>query len=269
MALNRSELKTKFKNGSRPSQTQFGQFIDAGINLADDGIEVFPNGISFSKGGTSNYQGPTYQIKFGDTTINTLEFCHNGQKMKALLTLSDAGVTTGGMVVEGRLSAKKTFGVFSQADVAGAPSPSQAVQSPLTGDGTWQTILHTSKICQAYQIVAQLDTSYNDQNPADDTTDSMLMAYALTSASAVKDLNSVSVITRMVNSVANLFKKAFGISNTKIQYAQAYSDWLNNKIKIKWVEDGDSYYLQMRAETGKIYYSITCLWDKGYVQKNS
>lgn len=269
MALNRSELKTKFKNGSRPNQTHFGQLIDAGINFTDDGIQILPDGICFSKGGTSNYDGKKYQIKFGDDTINTLEFCRNWQKPRPLLTLADTGLTTGAMIVEGSLTAKRRSGIFSQVDVAGAPKPSDTSSSPLTGNGSWQTILHTAKICQAYEVVAQLYTAGRNHSPSSETTDSMLIAHVLTSASVITDPGRISVFTRVVDWVAKVFKKVFGISHTKIRFVQAYSDWLNNRIKIKWVEGKDSYSLQIKAQSGKIYYSVTCLWDKEFVPNHS
>jgi hypothetical protein len=149
------------------------------------------------------------------------------------------------------------LGSFTQKNVLNPPPKAPKPANPVIGDGSWHTILYTPKICQTYEIVAQLEGNAN----------AMLLAFASTSESQTTDpkTDKKSALTRMIDNVGNFVQKLFGIANTKINVTQSYSDWLNDRIRIKWVEDDDSYSLQVKAASGHIYYAITQLWGADFI----
>jgi hypothetical protein len=261
MALNRDALKKRFRDGSRPGQADFKEFIDAGINMADDGIGLLNDGIKLSKRAVYPATGTAFKIEFGDDTINTLEV-HHAQSNPAttappLLSVSAAGLSVAGITINGTAAMNGRRGNFTQSDVSNPPSHIPKETSPAVADNSWKTILYTRKVCQAFEIVAQLEGS----------NQSMLVAFATTSESANTDRNTdkQSIFSSVINSVGTFVKKIFGISNTKIRVTQSYSDWLKDSIKIKWVENYNSYSLQVKAESGNIYYAITQLWGADFM----
>src|ERR1700761_4627042 len=100
MALKRDALKQKFRNGSRPTEKDFNNFIDSSIILEDDGIEFFDNGLKLTKRATSVEKGAVYQIQFGDTQINNLEFSYaEDAKSTLLLGINQQGISTNKITV--------------------------------------------------------------------------------------------------------------------------------------------------------------------------
>jgi hypothetical protein len=265
MALKRDVLKQKFRNGSRPTEKDFNTFIDSSIILEDDGIEFTDNGLKLTKRASSIDESTAYQIQFGDTQINNLQFSYaEDAKSTLLLGINQQGISTNQITVDGDAVLRGRQGNFTQANVDAPPHPKKTTPlpvppNPLSCDGTWQTILYTKKICQAYEIVAQLDGM----------SKSVLVAIASTSESAVIDKNTDKrfFLTKIVDPVANLVKRLFNITNTKVNKTQCYSDWLSGRIKIKWVENYNSYSLQVKADVGDVYYSITQLWGDNYIAR--
>lgn len=261
MALPRQILKSKFRNGSRPSQNDFNDLIDSDINLQDDGIGFFAHGIKLTKPGTGDKNDTSYQIQFGDASRNTLEFYHENDTSASFLSIGSAGISTKGITADGQISMRARRGSFTQKNVLDSPPKQPNVLNPVNGNNSWHTILYTSKICQAYEVVAQLV----GDNQA------MLVACASTSASPVTDKNTdkQSLFSRIIDVVGNFVKKLFRTSNTKINITQSYSDWLSDRIQIKWVENYNSYSLQVKARDGHIYYSITQLWGADFITENN
>jgi hypothetical protein len=260
MALPRKKLKEKFRNGARPSQKDFNDLIDSDINSEDDGIEFFEDGIKLSRPAPDNKtdkkNDADYQIQFGDASRNTLGFYHESDISGPYLSIAPAGILTKGITAQGEVSMRARRGNFTQKDVLGQPPRPPHVSSPVTADNNWHTILYTSKICQAYEVVAQLDGDCQ----------AMVVALVSTSQSPVTDKNTdkQSLVSRIVDSVANFVKRLLNISNTKIKITQSYSDWLSDKVRMKWVENYNSYSLQVKANSGHIYYSITQLWGPDF-----
>lgn len=263
MALNRDALKKRFRDGSRPSASDFEQLIDSGVNSVDDGIAFLNDGIKLSKRSKSTNTGPAYKLEFGDDDINTLEVYHvqnspskQDDSSNPVLSIGEDGLSTSKIVVDGLDIRKTIWGTFTQDDVSNPPSGPPRITNPIACNGSWHTILYTRKICQAYEIVAQLDGDGK----------SMLVAVASTSEST----NTVGEkwLGRVKNKVAYLFTKLFGISNNKVRATQSYSDWLTGRIAIKWVENDSSYSLQVKSKSGKIYYAITQLWGDNFIPGN-
>jgi hypothetical protein len=260
MALPREKLKKKFRNGSRPNQDDFNDLINSDINSEDDGIEFFDDGMKLTKPATDNKNDSSYQVQFGDASRTTLGFYHENDTSGPYLSIASAGISTKGITAAGQVSMRARRGSFTQTNVLDSPPKQPHVANPVIADDSWHTILYTSKICQAYEVVAQLV----GDNQA------MLVAFASTSQSPVTDKNTdeQSLFSRITNAVGNFVKKLFAISNTKINVTQSYSDWLSDRIRIKWVENYNSYSLQMKAGEGEIYYSITQLWDTDFITGN-
>jgi hypothetical protein len=181
-----------------------------------------------------------------------------------LLSISDAGLSVTGITVNGVVSMKTRRGSFTQTNVLKAPA-----NDPADPNDIWQTILHTAKDCQAYEIVAQLEDGVT--NPKFASTKCMLVAYASTSQSPVTNENEErqSDIELLWDKLETYVKGIFGITNHKIKVIQSYSAWGKNRIRLKWVENYDSYSLQVKADTGKVYYAITQLWGPDFIAQNS
>jgi hypothetical protein len=270
MALKRDSLRQMFRNGARPAEKDFKAFIESSIIFGDDGINLIDdgrkNGLKLTKSAASDdKKGETYQIQFGDDQIHTLQFSHAGDTGSAAvisLGINQQGISTNNVTVNGKAVIQARQGSFTQAnaDPPLQPKKGEVKPSPLACDGTWQTILYTKKICQAYEVVAQL----TGDNQA------MFVACVSTSQSPVTDKNTdkQSVFSKITEAVGNFIKKLFNISSTKIKITQSYSDWLSDRIRMRWVENYNSYSLQVMASSGDVYYSITQLWGNNYVNQN-
>src|SRR5579863_4825279 len=117
MTLKRDTLKKQFRNGARPAEKDFGNFIESSIILEDDGIEFFDNGLKLTKRATSTDKGASYNIQFGDAQINNLEFSYaEDAKATLLLGINQQGVTTNKLAVTGPAAMQARQGTFTQQD---------------------------------------------------------------------------------------------------------------------------------------------------------
>lgn len=240
---NRSTLKHFFRKGALPSENQFGDLIDSMLNMIDEGFYKSPeNGweisslgdhgslISFSRNNDPTH--PVWTISY-DPSKTKLLILNKDKKEKSVLSLGP----------DGRVGVNKQE-PQSQLDVNGVVTSTGRLgayqQGFVPADGKWHRITDALYGCQAFEVIAGAGKKKTGM-------------YALMHAFAVNTFNPKGLFFNFLN-----LKK-------RIRYHQAYYRSLSNKLKLRWVGENRSYYLELKSngDYGKgirIKYSITNLW---------
>lgn len=244
---NRDTLKNFFKKGSLPSEEQFGDLIDSTLNMVDEGfskthengLEIVSHGdhetvVSFFKG--NDPDRPTWSMGHG-RSADSLLFRNrksNADRSPALTLAPDGrvGVNTDtpawDLDVKGVIRAEGRIGV----------NPTRETEVP--ADGTWHSITDPLNGCHAFEVMAGVGKKKSGK-------------YALMHAIAVNVFNPRGFLFNLFN-----LKK-------RIRYSQSYYCSLGDKLKLRWYQDGQHYYLQLRTNTDygvgiRIRYYLTRLW---------
>ncbi|MDN3643355.1 hypothetical protein QWY87_11620 [Lutimonas halocynthiae] len=238
--LNRQSLKSLFKNGKRPNETNFASLIDSTLNQVDDGISRnIEEGLILSPKGKDAVR----LISFKDKIQNRLskwgiDYVQKGSEGLAFvepvsvdkeatrLFLAKGGNLGVGtekprtsLEVNGILSAESRIGTYRL--------------SKVPADGKWHTILSNLNGYSAFEIVAQVGKPKSGRH-------ALLHAHALST---------------------------YGKSRSRIRKTQArYKWWWWDKINLRWTGDTYNYQLQIKTRSNygsdqDIKYYITKLWD--------
>jgi len=237
---NRPTLKNYFKNGTRPSEENFGSLIDSMINKVDDGISKNPNdglllapeyekseralsfinriGGEYPNWSVSLVQGEDpglgiVQPKSKDNTKDeTRLFFHKNGNIGVHNTSPKTDLE-----VDGILGMQSRVGTYKLATVV--------------ADGKWHTILDNQEGSNAYEVVAHVGKKGTGR-------------HALLHATALS---------------------VFG--QNRIRRTQTWFGWWWwDRLAIRWKGSQKGYKLQLktRSDYGKsieIKYYITCLWN--------
>lgn len=236
--LGRASLKSIFRNGSRPNESNFSSLIDSVINKVDDGISknikdgliIAPESdesdrlVSFYE--KINHETPSWSIELenGDSKGLSISETENDSTSKSRIFLEkdgNTGINTQtprtDLEVDGILGMKNRVGTYKLATVP--------------ADGKWHDVITNLNGCQAFEIIAQVGKEKTGK-------------YALAHAHAIS---------------------TFGKSRSKIKMTQAHYGWCWNKISLRWKGSTFKYKLQIRTRSNygneQIKFSITNLWN--------
>lgn len=238
----RKTLKSLFKNGSLPTESNFEDIIDSSINKIDDGLsKSMEDGLMLSPIGDAKKvlsifykitdSEPEWSINLEEKKVKEslnrqLSFTHEGLK-KPLLTLTNEGKvginndqpqTT--LDVDGFVGSKGRLGTAAEKSTAPA-------------DGKWHTIVGGLNHCNVFEVIARTGIHKSGKHA-------------------------------LIHAIAS---SAYGNSHHRIKRLNTrFSLWRPIKIKLRWVGTTYNYALQIRTTQNlgkgvKIKYFITQLWN--------
>ncbi len=239
--LNRQSLKTLFKAGARPKESNFSSLIDSTINKLDDGISKnMEDGLMLSPEGKESdrvlsvFESIEDELPQWSVTLDEEE--DKGLSIIAPVTKTEAtnvihfqktghvGIGTKTpkttLEVDGVLGTNTRIGTYKLASVP--------------ADGNWHDILTHLDGCVAFEVLAQVGKEKTGK-------------YALLHAHALS---------------------TFGKSHHKIRKTQAHYGWFWNKIDIRFSGTTYNFKLQLKTRSNYgnsqvIHFHITKLWDNG------
>jgi len=238
----RNTLKNYFKKGDIPSEAEFENLIDSGINKIDDGFsKTRKDGLMISNvGGTENlisfyeeFQDENAQWVISinregvvDEDKNDLQIKHPESNMP-LLTINKKdriGINKPKpqqeLDVNGWIASKGRIGNYAD-------------ENTVPADGTWYPITPALNYCQAFEIVAR---------------------------TGIKDTGKHAIMHAIAVS-------AYGNSSSSIRKTRScYNIWKPVKLQLRWVGTAHKYQLEMRCKQNlgsdvEIKYYITHLWS--------
>jgi len=238
---NRETLKNYFKNGTRPSEENFGSLIDSMINKADDGISKnLDDGLILAPEGESSNRTLSFFNKIGaehpnwsielvqgegaglgivqpsgseDEPDETRMFFNKNGKIGVHTTEPETDFD-----VNGILGAKSRVGTFKAGTIP--------------ADGKWHAVLVNLDGVNGYEVIAQVSRDKAGKH-------ALLHATALST---------------------------FGQFKNRIRSTQAwYGWWWWNRLAIRWKGSQNNFRLELktRSDYGNdvlIKYHITQLW---------
>jgi hypothetical protein len=240
----RNTLKNYFKGGNMPSEANFENLIDSGINKIDDGFSkttedgLMISGIEGSGNLLSFYEKidednqPEWSIymnreETSERDKNDLQILNDADAEKPLMTFSKKGkigINTSNPGVEldvnGWLHTKGRAGNYGMSDT-------------IPADGKWHPITGNLNYCQAFEVVAR---------------------------TGIKDTGKHGILHAIAVS-------AFGRSRSRIRKTRGFYDfWKPVKIQLRWTGKTRSYRLEMRCKQNlgqevQVKYYITQLWS--------
>lgn len=237
---NRDTLKNYFKNGSRPTASNFSSLIDSMINKADDGISktrkdgliLAPEGeesdtvMSFSNK-VGDLQGPNWSIALqqgANPGLGIMQPISPTESETRLFFNKDGNIGVHTQEPKTNFDVHGVLGVESRVGTY--------VLSTVPADGNWHDIITGLDGCNAFEIMAQVGKEKTGK-------------YALLHANALS---------------------TFGRSRNRIRKTQAHYGWWWNKLSLRWRGSTYNYKLQIktRSNYGKnqeIKFFATRLWD--------
>mgnify|MGYP007077385803 CR=1 FL=1 len=244
---NRSTLKRYFREGSLPSEDQFGDLIDSSLNTIDEGFDrSAENGFEIALVGdherlisffrNTAQKDPVWSVSY-DKRRDTLVFLKPQQDNTSAKVLTLAPEGRVGINREAPQWALDVDGVVAARGRIGAnPTP----QTTVPADGEWHDITGPLSGCQGFEVMAGAGNKGTGR-------------YALMNAVALNTFNPRGLLFNFLN-----LKK-------RIRYHQAYYLSRGNRIKLRWRGEGDEYFLQMRTNCDygdgvQIRYYLTQLW---------
>ncbi len=244
---NRSTLKRYFRKGALPSEDQFDDLIDSTLNTIDEGFDKSPeNGfeisllgdhprlISFFKTGAA--RDAVWAIDY-DREQDRLLIRKPYADIKAPAAMTFSG---DGHVGVNKLDPAHALDVGGVIAAQGRIGANPDNQKTVAADGRWHNVTGALSGCQAFEVMAGVGSKGTGR-------------YALMNALAMNTFNPRGWLFNFLN-----LKK-------KIKYRHAYYLSRGNRIKLRWLSEGEHYYLQMRTICAyggevKIRYYLTRLW---------
>ncbi len=238
----RETLKNSFKKGNIPSQAEFENLIDSGINKIDDGFSKSgKDGLMISSvGGTDNLLSFYNEIQDekaqwvininndekDDKKLNDLQI-GTPENAVPLLTLNKKGRVginetnpKQELDVNGWIASKGRIGNYS-------------TENKVPANGQWYAITPKLNFCQAFEVVARTGVKNSGKHAI---------------------LHAVTVC-------------AYGKSNSSIRKVRTWFDfWRPVKIQLRWTGETYSYQLEIRCKQNlgpgvDIKYYLTQLWS--------
>jgi hypothetical protein len=242
--LNRKSLKSLFREGSRPNESNFGSLIDSMMNRVDDGISKdVEDGLILAPEGKESKRVISFfeniqdeSPKWGFNLVGD-----NTPGIGILETITSAKAETRMFFAQGGNIGIHTDTPRTVLDVQGTFGSSQRMGTHIVAtapaDGNWHTIVSDLDGCIGYEIVAQAGKPKTGRH-------ALMHAFALST---------------------------FGKSRSKIRTTQAHYGWWWNKLKIRWKGTTYNYSLQIKSrsdygENQEIRFHITKIWDNDIMQ---
>jgi len=239
---NRETLKNWFKNGTRPSEDNFGSLIDSTINKADDGISKnLEDGLLLAPEGESSDRTLSFVNKIGaehpDWSVSLMKGEAPG--LGIVQPSREAGVDdeTKMFFHENGNIGIHTNQPQTQFDVQGVLGLQSRIGTYKLGnvpaDGRWHTVLDQLDGSNGFEVMAHVGLEKTGKH-------ALLHATALAS---------------------------FGQFKNRIRRTQAWYGWLWwNRLAIRWRGDQNNYRLELKTRSGygndvSIKYHISKLWD--------
>ncbi len=255
---NRETLKNYFKNGSLPSQDEFGDLIDSNLNVIDEGFDksndeglkvssTSPSGrlISFFK--NIPIKNALWFVGIDAKTDNLL--IGNEENKQALSFSQDNTEAPHESTEADCVQPRTKIGINIKApvwelDVGGVIRSEGRIgtnQKAIPADGKWHAITGALSGCQAFEVMAGVGGAKKSGK------------YALLHAYALNTYNPRGWFFNFLN-----LKK-------KIRPHQSYYRSIRDKLKLRWVGESRAYYLELRTNSdfGEdiwIKYYLTQLW---------
>ncbi|MEG2070837.1 MAG: hypothetical protein RR034_05635 [Bacteroidales bacterium] len=230
---NRETLKEHFKQGSRPSESDFTNLIDSTLNILDDGfyrnantgIELSPlyeNGVVLTVFNDQEHEIPQWEIAINrDSNDLSIQRVQQGKAIPAILLKSDGAIVLGNsdkdILLRGNLHTSGRTGTFSEGWI--------------NADGKWHDITDYLEGMWALEVVAGCGKAYTGKH-------AILLATAT---------------------------HCYG-SRAKIKKIRSFFGVFGNKISIRWKKSDLKAKLQLRTvfnygEEVKIRYHVGKLWN--------
>lgn len=244
---NRRTLKRYFQKGALPTEDQFGDLIDSALNTIDEGFDKSPeNGfeisligdhhrlISFFRGGAA--KDAVWSIDYDKEQDRLfIRRPKSGEDKSPAMTFDRNGRV--GVNKEDPACTLDVGGVIAAEGRIGSNPDNQKT---VAADGKWHNITGALRGCHAIEVVAGVGSKGTGN-------------YALMHALALNAFNPRGWLFNFLN-----LKK-------RIKYHQAYYLSRGNRIKLRWLTEGEHYYLQMRTVCGygdavRIRFYLTSLW---------
>ncbi len=244
---NRSTLKRYFRKGALPSEDQFGDLIDSTLNPIDEGFDKTPEeGFKISLVGDHKRLISFSKSEAARDVVWSIDYDRDTDHLLIKNPRADSSATPAMSFDEkGRVGINKPDPAY-ELDVAGViaaqgrigANPDQ--QKTVAADGHWHSITGALSGCHAYEVMAGVGNKGTGK-------------YALMNALAMNTFNPTGWLFNFLN------------RKNKIRYQQAYYLSRGNRMQLRWLGEGDHYYLQIRTVCSygakvKIRYYLTQLW---------
>ena len=244
---NRSTLKHYFRKGALPSEDQFNDLIDSSLNTIDEGFDKSPeNGFEISLVGDHSHLISFFKTAAVKDAVWSIDY--DREQDRLLIKKPHADTTTPAAMTfcgDGHVGVNKIDPAYAL-DVGGVVAAHGRIganpdkQKTVAADGRWHNITGALSGCHAIEVMAGVGSKGTGR-------------YALMNALAINTFNPGGWLFNFLN-----LKK-------RIKYQQAYYLARGNRIKLRWLSEGEHYYLQMRTICAyggevKIRYYLTSLW---------
>jgi len=244
---NRSTLKRYFREGSLPSEDQFGDLIDSSLNTIDEGFDKTPeNGFEISLVGDHHRLISFFRTSAAKDVVWSINY--DKEQDRLLISKPDAETQTPPAMTfaaDGKVGVNKNNPAYAL-DVEGVIASHGRIganpnnQNTVPADGKWHNITGELNGCHALEVMAGVGSKGTGR-------------YALMNAIAINAFNPKGKIFNFLN-----LKK-------RIRYHQSYYLSRGNRIKLRWSGEGEAYYLQMKTNCDygggvRIRYYLTRLW---------
>ena len=244
---NRSTLKRYFRKGALPSEDHFGDLIDSALNTIDEGFDKTPeNGFEVSLVG--DYRRLISFFKSGAVKDAVWTIDYDSEHDRLLIKKPHADPNTppamtfsgDGPVGVNNTDPAHTLDVGGVVAAEGRLGANPDNQKTVAANGHWHNITDALRGCHAIEVMAGVGNKGTGK-------------YALMKAVAINAFNPRGWLFNFLN-----LKK-------RIKYHQAYYLSRGNRIKLRWLSQGDQYHLQIRTvcdygDDIKIRYYLTRLW---------
>ena len=238
---NRETLKNYFKNGTRPSEENFGSLIDSMINKADDGISKnLDDGLILAPEGENSNRALSFFNKIGAEYPNwSMELVQGeGAGLGIVQPSHEEGIDDQTRMFfnkDGNIGIHTTEPAtdFDVNGILGTKSRVGTFQlATVPADGKWHAILKNLDGVNGFEVIAQVSRDKAGKH-------ALLHATALST---------------------------FGQFKNRIRRTQAsYGWWWWNRLAIRWVGNQNNYRLELKTRSDygndiQIKYHITQLW---------
>lgn len=244
---NRTTLKRYFQKGALPTEDQFGDLIDSNLNTIDEGFDKSPeNGFEISLVGDHHRLISFFKSGAAKDAVWSIDYDKEKDRLFVKRPNVDEGKPAAmtfdgddrvGINQENPLCTLDVGGVIAAQGRLGA---NPDIPKTVPADGRWHNITTALEGCHAIEVMAGVGSKGTGK-------------YALVHALALNTFNPRGWLFNFLN-----LKK-------RIKLHQAYYLSRGNRIKLRWLTEGEHYYLQMKTTCGygdsiRIRYYLTSLW---------
>jgi hypothetical protein len=244
---NRSTLKRYFREGALPSEDHFDDLIDSTLNTIDEGFDKSPeNGFEISLIGDHQRLISFFQSGAAKDAVWTIDYQGEQDRLLIRKPSSDEAATPAmtlsgdGQLGVNNIDPEHTLDVGGVVAAEGRIGANPDKRKTVRADGEWHDISGPLRGCHAIEVMAGVGSKGTGK-------------YALMQAVAINTFNPRGWLFNFLN-----LKK-------RIKYQQSYYLARGNRIKLRWHNQGEQYYLQMRTACDygggvKIRFYLTRLW---------